>query len=134
MALDATSQIPSTGIQSSSLQTSTSQPGEFDALLKRGLNFWPLLRTIKRKALLITGLTVLLTGLAVVKTKQDPLLYQGSFELLVEPITSQGQLADPTTLARGLQDALDVLVAECASNKDCPVSYTHLTLPTTSRV
>lgn len=105
MVLDATSPIPSTGIQSSSLQTSTSQPGEFDALLKRGLNFWPLLRTVKRKALLITGLTVLLTGLAVVKTRQDPLLYQGNFELLVEPITSQGQLADPTTLARGLQDA-----------------------------
>ena len=105
MNVDANSPISSTGAQLPSLQTPASTPGEFDALLKRGLNFWPLLRTIKRKALLITGLTVILTGLAVVKSKQAPSLYQGSFELLVEPITSEGQLADPTTLTRGLQDA-----------------------------
>lgn len=105
MNLDANSPIPSTGTQLPRLQAPPAPPGEFDALLKRGLNFWPLLRTIRRKAILITGLTVLLTGLAAIKTKQAPSLYQGSFELLVEPITSQGQLADPTTLARGLQDA-----------------------------
>lgn len=105
MNVDANSPISSTGAQLPSLQPPASAPGEFDALLKRGLNFWPLLRTIKRKALLITGLTVVLTGLAVVKSKQAPSLYQGSFELLVEPITSEGQLADPTTLTRGLQDA-----------------------------
>ncbi|MEM9215065.1 MAG: polysaccharide biosynthesis tyrosine autokinase [Cyanobacteria bacterium P01_F01_bin.150] len=105
MNLDANSPSPSTGTPLSSLPASTTTAGEFDALLKRGLNFWPLLRTIKRKTLLIAGLTVLMAGLAALKTKQAPSIYQGSFELLVEPITSQGQLADPTTLTRGLQDA-----------------------------
>ena len=105
MDLDANSPIPAVGNRASSSQLATRSPGEFDALLKRGLNFWPLLRTIKRKTLLITGITVILTGFAAFRTKEAPLLYQGSFELLVEPVTTQAQLSDPTTLARGTRDA-----------------------------
>ncbi|NET53127.1 MAG: hypothetical protein F6K09_32010, partial [Merismopedia sp. SIO2A8] len=105
MDLDVNSPPSAIGYQAPSSQEVKGGTSEFDALLKRGLNFWPLVRTVKRKALLITGVTVLLTGFSAFQTSQAPPLYQGNFELLVEPITTQGQLADPTALARGVNTA-----------------------------
>lgn len=66
----------------------------------RELNLRPLLRTFKRKAWLIAGLTGLTSIATVIYTLSKPSTYIGNFYLLVEPITSAAKLTDPTTLTR----------------------------------
>ena len=64
------------------------------------LNLRPLLRTFKRKAWLIGGLTTLTSLSAFIYLSFKPSTYIGNFYLLVEPITSAAKLTDPTTLTR----------------------------------
>ncbi|GFE70862.1 polysaccharide biosynthesis tyrosine autokinase [Chroococcus sp. FPU101] len=64
------------------------------------LNLRPLIRTFRRKAWLIGGLTTLTTISALIYLSFKPSTYIGNFYLLVEPITSAAKLTDPTTLTR----------------------------------
>ncbi|HAN73623.1 MAG TPA: capsular biosynthesis protein [Planktothrix sp. UBA8402] len=61
----------------------------------------PLLRTLKRKVFLIIGVAGITTisGLPLTKSNVLP-VYQGNFQLLVEPITGEQKLSDPLTLTR----------------------------------
>ena len=73
---------------------------EVTATPQRGLNLRPLLRTAKRKAWLIAGLTTLTTAAAWFVSSKEPPIYAGGFRLLVEPVTSEERATDPTSLAR----------------------------------
>jgi len=73
---------------------------EVTATPQRGLNLRPLLRTAKRKAWLIAGLTTLTTAAAWFVSSKEPPIYAGGFRLLVEPVTNEERATDPTSLAR----------------------------------
>lgn len=67
---------------------------------QKGLNFSPFLRTFRRKALLIIGITTLVAVATAVQIKTSNKTYQGDFRLLVEPVTNEARIAEPSTLAR----------------------------------
>ncbi|CDN12695.1 hypothetical protein RintRC_5760 [Richelia intracellularis] len=66
---------------------------------QKGLDLRWLVRTAQRKALLIIGITSLTTAAWYVNSRANP-VYQGSFQLLVEPVTSAEKLSEPSTLTR----------------------------------
>lgn len=74
---------------------------EFNAPSQKGLNLRPFLRTLQRKALLVTAITGTVAVGAWISTKRTPPSYQGSFRLLVEPATSEARIVDPTSITRG---------------------------------
>ena len=75
---------------------------EVSAPPQKGLNLRPLLRTIQRKALLVIGLTAAVGGGAYVWANQNiPPTYRGDFQLLVEPVTNEGKIVQPSALTRG---------------------------------
>lgn len=65
-----------------------------------GLNFKPLLRTVRRKILLIAGITGISLFAANRFIEDPPPTYEGNFQILVEPVTSTDKLTDPLTLTR----------------------------------
>ncbi len=66
-----------------------------------GINLRPLIRTIRRNALLIGGTTALAGGLAYWLSVIVPPTYQASFRLLVEPVSPEAAQTDPAAVARG---------------------------------
>lgn len=74
---------------------------------QKGLNLRPFLRTARRKALLIGGIAGLVTaGMWNLAAKAPP-IYAGNFQVLVEPVTSEARLAEPSTLTRAGDQAKD---------------------------
>lgn len=72
---------------------------------QKGLDFGPLLRTVRRNILLIAGTTTVITLAVAYATLREPRVYEGSFRILVEPITSQGRSADPSAISRQSTDS-----------------------------
>jgi polysaccharide biosynthesis transport protein len=57
----------------------------------------PILRTLKRNVALIMGMAGITTLAALPFIGEaKPPIYKGNFQLLVEPVTSEQKLADPT--------------------------------------
>jgi capsular exopolysaccharide synthesis family protein len=73
---------------------------EFSAPPQRGMNLRPLLRTVRRKALLVIGIAGVVTVGAWFLTKGAKASYEGDFRLLVEPVTNEARIADPSALTR----------------------------------
>jgi uncharacterized protein involved in exopolysaccharide biosynthesis len=73
---------------------------EVNAPPQKGLNLRPLLRTVKRKALVVIGITGVVTVAAYVWSKQTTPAYEGEFRLLVEPVTNEARVVEPSALAR----------------------------------
>ena len=69
--------------------------------IQKGLNLRPLLRTIRRNALLVISLVVTITAANAFMSLRTPRSYMGGFRLLVEPITGEAKLTDPSALSRG---------------------------------
>lgn len=67
---------------------------------QKGFNLGPLLRTARRKALLISGITGLVTAGMWHLAANAPVMYAGNFQMLVEPVTSEAKLSEPSTLTR----------------------------------
>ncbi|NEP57824.1 MAG: polysaccharide biosynthesis tyrosine autokinase [Symploca sp. SIO2G7] len=74
---------------------------EFNAPPQKGLNFRPILRTVQRKILLILGITALTTAAGAFLNSKSPSIYQGSFQMLVEPVTSEQRRTDPNAIITG---------------------------------
>ncbi|MGI8501482.1 MAG: GumC family protein [Hassallia sp.] len=74
-----------------------------------GLNLGQVGSALRRRALLIAGLTGIVATAAVLKAEQDPPAYQGEFEILTKPLSGENKaLADvPQTLGsqRGIANA-----------------------------
>lgn len=84
-----------------SLATGNTDPSIDIKRIQKGLNLRPLFRTIRRNAVLVTGLVVALTIVNGVVIMRTPRSYMGGFRLLVEPITGEAKLTDPSALSRG---------------------------------
>lgn len=86
-------------------QANTAQLNDVD---EGGLNLGQVGSALRRRALLIAGLTGLVATAAVLKAEQDPPVYQGRFEILTKPLTGESKaLANvPQTLSsqRGIAD------------------------------
>ncbi|NET56383.1 MAG: polysaccharide biosynthesis tyrosine autokinase [Symploca sp. SIO2E6] len=74
---------------------------EFSAPPQKGLNFRPILRTVQRKILLIIGITALTTAAGAFLNSKSESTYQGSFQMLVEPVTSEQRRTDPNAIITG---------------------------------
>jgi polysaccharide biosynthesis transport protein len=81
--------------------TGNSDPSIDLSRIQKGLNLRPLLRTIRRNAWLVTSLVVTLTLANGVMIMRTPRSYMGGFRLLVEPITGEAKMTDPSVLSRG---------------------------------
>lgn len=86
-------------------QVAPADNAEFTPPPQKGLNIRPLLRTLQRKALIVIGITGLAAGAAWYVTKKAPPTYQGSFQLLVEPVSTEAKMTEPAALARTEGDA-----------------------------
>jgi polysaccharide biosynthesis transport protein len=74
----------------------------------KGINIRPLIRLVQRHALTIAGVTGLCTLGAWFVATRDPLTYQGGFQILVEPLTKEDRATDPTTIAGGDRESLNI--------------------------
>ncbi|ARV58394.1 capsular biosynthesis protein [Nostocales cyanobacterium HT-58-2] len=68
-----------------------------------GLNLGQVGATLRRRALLIAGVTGVVATAAVLKAETDPPVYQGKFEILTKPVTGEGRAVAnvPQTLSSG---------------------------------
>ncbi|AFZ05747.1 capsular exopolysaccharide family [Oscillatoria nigro-viridis PCC 7112] len=80
-------------------QFSGDEGEELSAQPQKGLNLKPLLRTFQRQALIIIGIIGLVGGGVVYQIKGAKKTYQGDFRMLVEPVTTEARIADPSALA-----------------------------------
>jgi polysaccharide biosynthesis transport protein len=69
--------------------------------IQKGLNLRPLFRIIRRNALLVASLIITVTLANAFMSLRTPRSYMGGFRLLVEPITGEAKLTDPSALSRG---------------------------------
>ncbi|XHX78882.1 MAG: GumC family protein [Stenomitos frigidus ULC029] len=69
---------------------------------QKGLDLSPLVRMVQRNAFLIAGVTTVSAALVAYSMLSAPRTYKGNFQVLVEPITSQARLSDPTAISRPL--------------------------------
>jgi polysaccharide biosynthesis transport protein len=68
-----------------------------------GVNLGQVGAALRRRGLLIAGITGIAATLAVVKAEQDPPIYQGSFQILTKPVTAEGKVVAnvPQSLTQG---------------------------------
>jgi polysaccharide biosynthesis transport protein len=57
-----------------------------------GLNLGQVGAALRRRGMLIVGVTGLVAGGAVLKAEKDPLMYSGKFEVLTKPVTAESQV------------------------------------------
>ncbi len=57
-----------------------------------GLNLGQVSATLRRRSLLIMGITGIVAAGAVIRAEQDPLVYQGKFEILTKPFSAESQV------------------------------------------
>lgn len=88
-------------------QVVTIEGDELSAPSNQGLNLRGMGRTLRRQAWLIAGVTTVLGIAGAILSTRTPPVYEGSFQLLVEPVTGAAQSADPFSLARSEGGAPD---------------------------
>jgi polysaccharide biosynthesis transport protein len=71
-----------------------------------GLNIGQLGATLRRRALLITGLTAVVATAAVLKAETDPPVYQGKFEILTKPVTGESRAVANVPQTLSSQEAI----------------------------
>lgn len=74
--------------------------GSSSSSAQKSLPIRPLLRMVRRKILLIAAIPAATIGAAWLSTASDLPTYNGGFRLLVEPVTSEARIAEPTALSR----------------------------------
>ncbi|MGD2180869.1 GumC family protein [Lusitaniella coriacea] len=102
-----------------------SNTNELSTPPKGGVNLSVYVRIVKRYALLIAGITGGVLGAMLYLLPQDPPRYTGSFQVLVEPVTSAAKAADPTAIARTEKGAPN----DSLFNLDYPTQIAILTGP-----
>jgi succinoglycan biosynthesis transport protein ExoP len=80
-------------------QFSVDEGEELSAQPQKALNLKPLVRTFQRKALIIIGIIGLVGAGVTYKINGGQKTYQGDFRMLVEPVTTEARIADPSALA-----------------------------------
>jgi polysaccharide biosynthesis transport protein len=77
-----------------------------------GINLRPILRAARRHPIVIVGTAAIVSTIAVLTSGLSNPTYEGKFQLLIEPVTSQETMKDPVVLAggqlpQGLQPKVD---------------------------
>jgi capsular exopolysaccharide synthesis family protein len=67
---------------------------------QKALDIMPVVRIIQRNILLIGGVAVLIAGVQAAMSISAPKVYEGSFHILVEPISREGRSVDPSVISR----------------------------------
>ncbi|WP_445248669.1 GumC family protein [Microcoleus sp. OTE_8_concoct_300] len=80
-------------------QFSVDEGEELSAQPQKTLNLKPLFRTFQRKALIIIGIIGLIAAATHYQIKGGKKTYQADFRMLVEPVTTEARIADPSALA-----------------------------------
>jgi capsular exopolysaccharide synthesis family protein len=107
MEIEQGSQLLSISKRGRQLQELPSvEKDEFSAPPQRGLDLRPILRTVRRKALLVIGIAGIVTAGAIYATKGAKPTYEGDFRLLVEPVNIETKITDPSSLTRSQGGAL----------------------------
>jgi polysaccharide biosynthesis transport protein len=104
MERGSTAQTPTPDSRNDPLESSGTGNGDPTTDLKRlqkGLNLRPLFRTIRRNSVLVSTFVLALTFANGFMSLRTPRSYMGGFRLLVEPITGEAKLTDPSALSRG---------------------------------
>jgi capsular exopolysaccharide synthesis family protein len=81
---------------------------KFDEPKSKGLDLHFLWRTIQRNVLLVTGIATVAIAASVHSALNSTQTYEGDFRLLVEPITSDAKLTEPSAISRAQQVTADV--------------------------
>jgi polysaccharide biosynthesis transport protein len=71
--------------------------------VQQELNLMSFLRSIKRNILPIAGIAGIVTGIVWFSNRSYVPTYEGSFQLLVEPVSSEGKLAEPSKITGSSQ-------------------------------
>ncbi|GAB1545527.1 tyrosine-protein kinase domain-containing protein [Scytonema sp. NUACC21] len=71
-----------------------------------GLNLGQVGSTLRRRALLIAGVTGVVATAAVMKAETDPPVYQGKFEILTKPVTGEGRAIANVPQTLGAQEGI----------------------------
>jgi polysaccharide biosynthesis transport protein len=79
-------------------QFQADEADESSAQPQQKLNLRPLLRTFQRQALIIISIIGIVGGVAAAQIKGGKKSYQGNFRMLVEPVTTEARIADPSAL------------------------------------
>ncbi len=87
---------PHNQVQPTPIDTESAEVGG-----QQGINFRPLLRTMRQNSWLILGVTALAAGLAYWISSSASPVYQGNLHILVEPVTPERSLSEPGVVARG---------------------------------
>ncbi|MCX7595234.1 MAG: polysaccharide biosynthesis tyrosine autokinase [Fischerella sp.] len=90
---------------------------DFAEFKKRGLDLRPLVRMFQRNLLLITSIAGLVATITIYFVLSSPRNYEGNFQILVEPVTSEAKLTDPSFISRN---------GEVNSNSKTDVNYPSL--------
>jgi polysaccharide biosynthesis transport protein len=85
--------------QSRQIQLPAEEGDESGAPPQKGLNLRPLLRTFQRKAPIVIAIIGLVGGGVAFQIQGSKKTYQGDFRMLVEPVTTEARIADPSALA-----------------------------------
>jgi polysaccharide biosynthesis transport protein len=75
--------------------------------LEGGLDVGRIFDILRRRARVIAGVTVVVVGLVIVWNRTRPPVYDGSFKMLIEPVTAEGQVVSSLNGAQGGGAALD---------------------------
>ncbi|MGF1673143.1 MAG: GumC family protein [Rivularia sp. (in: cyanobacteria)] len=71
-----------------------------------GLNLGQVGAALRRRALLIVGVTGVVTTAAVLKAESEPPIYQGQFDILTQPVTGEGKAIANIPQTLGSRDAI----------------------------
>ncbi len=102
METEQTSQALATSmrVRPPMLQPQPPDPEDMDNPPNRGLNLKSFGRTLQRQALLIAGVTTAITVAAAWQAMRIPDVYKGDFQILVEPVSNEARVSDPSNLTR----------------------------------
>jgi polysaccharide biosynthesis transport protein len=79
--------------------------GADGAAKPKGMTLGPIIRVVQRNILMIVGVASVVTLAGAFSSMRSKPSYQGSFRILVEPITSQGRSTDPSAISRNAQSS-----------------------------
>ncbi|AFY96778.1 GumC family protein [Chamaesiphon minutus] len=73
-----------------------------------GLDFSQVFGAIQRRIRIVIAITILATGATIVWNRTRPPAYEGSFKVLIEPVTVEGQVVSAVTGTRASVEAQDL--------------------------
>jgi capsular exopolysaccharide synthesis family protein len=81
-------------------QLTSVEKDDFAELKKRGLNLRAFGSLFQRNILLISSIASMVTATTLYLVLSSPNKYEGNFQILVEPVSSEGKLTDPSFISR----------------------------------